>query len=170
MIEWNGFHATWLNAVDSMQHDCMQWILCSMAHSFTIECSGFHAASLNADDSMHCGAKDPVTGMATANSPNESMTISRECSGFHAVWHNGSRWNAVDSMQRDWRQWILIRVVQCKSIEWSWFHAAWWNWYRLNPVDSIQCDWMHWIPCSSVIRSEERRVGKECRSRWSPYH
>src|SRR5256886_12474100 len=27
-------------------------------------------------------------------------------------------------------------------------------------------------PCSSltVSRSEERRVGKECRSRWSPYH
>src|SRR5260221_4693267 len=24
------------------------------------------------------------------------------------------------------------------------------------------------LPC--VIRSEERRVGKECRSRWSPYH
>ena len=23
------------------------------------------------------------------------------------------------------------------------------------------------VPCS---RSEERRVGKECRSRWSPYH
>ena len=22
----------------------------------------------------------------------------------------------------------------------------------------------------SVTRSEERRVGKECRSRWSPYH
>ena len=21
-----------------------------------------------------------------------------------------------------------------------------------------------------VLRSEERRVGKECRSRWSPYH
>ena len=33
------------------------------------------------------------------------------------------------------------------------------------------------VPASSVpagaefgIRSEERRVGKECRSRWSPYH
>ena len=24
--------------------------------------------------------------------------------------------------------------------------------------------------CSSEMRSEERRVGKECRSRWSPYH
>ena len=23
---------------------------------------------------------------------------------------------------------------------------------------------------ASVMRSEERRVGKECRSRWSPYH
>ena len=23
---------------------------------------------------------------------------------------------------------------------------------------------------SLVVRSEERRVGKECRSRWSPYH
>src|SRR6266705_6205640 len=25
-------------------------------------------------------------------------------------------------------------------------------------------------PGDRVIRSEERRVGKECRSRWSPYH
>ena len=23
---------------------------------------------------------------------------------------------------------------------------------------------------SDTVRSEERRVGKECRSRWSPYH
>ena len=23
---------------------------------------------------------------------------------------------------------------------------------------------------AAVVRSEERRVGKECRSRWSPYH
>jgi len=25
-------------------------------------------------------------------------------------------------------------------------------------------------PTVAVFRSEERRVGKECRSRWSPYH
>ena len=24
--------------------------------------------------------------------------------------------------------------------------------------------------CNELSRSEERRVGKECRSRWSPYH
>ena len=26
------------------------------------------------------------------------------------------------------------------------------------------------IPLAELDRSEERRVGKECRSRWSPYH
>ena len=26
------------------------------------------------------------------------------------------------------------------------------------------------VVLSSLTRSEERRVGKECRSRWSPYH
>src|SRR5688572_31324087 len=26
------------------------------------------------------------------------------------------------------------------------------------------------VPTMTVERSEERRVGKECRSRWSPYH
>ena len=26
------------------------------------------------------------------------------------------------------------------------------------------------VPQGFTIRSEERRVGKECRSRWSPYH
>ena len=25
-------------------------------------------------------------------------------------------------------------------------------------------------PAARLCRSEERRVGKECRSRWSPYH
>ena len=26
------------------------------------------------------------------------------------------------------------------------------------------------MPAGCITRSEERRVGKECRSRWSPYH
>src|SRR3712207_9310978 len=30
--------------------------------------------------------------------------------------------------------------------------------------------WHFWKPVFSIFRSEERRVGKECRSRWSPYH
>ena len=31
-------------------------------------------------------------------------------------------------------------------------------------------DWQRHNLEPTVIRSEERRVGKECRSRWSPYH
>ena len=27
-----------------------------------------------------------------------------------------------------------------------------------------------WVAINEMARSEERRVGKECRSRWSPYH
>ena len=35
---------------------------------------------------------------------------------------------------------------------------------RESTVDSI------YYECKQTTRSEERRVGKECRSRWSPYH
>ena len=34
--------------------------------------------------------------------------------------------------------------------------------------DTIRVDEVD--PIAAVDRSEERRVGKECRSRWSPYH
>ena len=33
-------------------------------------------------------------------------------------------------------------------------------------VEGITCD----KPIKTVSRSEERRVGKECRTRWSPHH
>src|SRR3712207_9459116 len=36
----------------------------------------------------------------------------------------------------------------------------------LSPVTSSAQD----LSTSELLRSEERRVGKECRSRWSPYH
>ena len=36
-------------------------------------------------------------------------------------------------------------------------------------VPSYQAVWPK-VSGSMLIRSEERRVGKECRSRWSPYH
>ena len=29
---------------------------------------------------------------------------------------------------------------------------------------------INWQNTQAAMRSEERRVGKECRSRWSPYH
>ena len=45
---------------------------------------------------------------------------------------------------------------------------------RFQPeVDSVDDRWVGENPVAHSIqdqRSEERRVGKECRSRWSPYH
>ena len=43
-------------------------------------------------------------------------------------------------------------------------HASW--------ITDIECIYPTLTyPCHATIaRSEERRVGKECRSRWSPYH
>ena len=40
---------------------------------------------------------------------------------------------------------------------------------RLKRLSEIQ-DSIDWGPIEKALRSEERRVGKECRSRWSPYH
>src|SRR5260221_13391550 len=36
-------------------------------------------------------------------------------------------------------------------------------------LDQAACSWED-IDAVAATRSEERRVGKECRSRWSPYH
>ena len=43
---------------------------------------------------------------------------------------------------------------------------------RLIGVDFSRSffDRVRWERCDLSGRSEERRVGKECRSRWSPYH
>src|SRR2546430_7467074 len=38
--------------------------------------------------------------------------------------------------------------------------------FRTAPMLVLTGSSAGWLP----IRSEERRVGKECRSRWSPYH
>ena len=39
-------------------------------------------------------------------------------------------------------------------------------WYKV----SFDEKWSHGSAVCETVRSEERRVGKECRSRWSPYH
>ena len=43
----------------------------------------------------------------------------------------------------------------------------------LDDMDTVQVEVEHgivYLEGVAVSRSEERRVGKECRSRWSPYH
>src|SRR2546422_2895989 len=38
---------------------------------------------------------------------------------------------------------------------------------QISPIQEVT-EARFWRCC--IVRSEERRVGKECRSRWSPYH
>ena len=38
------------------------------------------------------------------------------------------------------------------------------------PEIKVLRDELYSNPNRKFVRSEERRVGKECRSRWSPYH
>ena len=50
--------------------------------------------------------------------------------------------------------------------------------FRIGSIDlAVVNDGTLWYDAGAVfgivprvLRSEERRVGKECRSRWSPYH
>ena len=45
--------------------------------------------------------------------------------------------------------------------------------WKLVAVDNASTDRtkeLVWAYAGRLPRSEERRVGKECRSRWSPYH
>src|SRR6266542_2507262 len=60
------------------------------------------------------------------------------------------------------------------------FERALRSWRRFDPARSSPRTWLCTIARSTAldhfraerrrVRSEERRVGKECRSRWSPYH
>ena len=49
----------------------------------------------------------------------------------------------------------------------TWYEAPEYAKYR-DPKDTKVVFWLS--PDKYYTRSEERRVGKECRSRWSPYH
>ena len=60
---------------------------------------------------------------------------------------------------------VLIMPLKYKLV----FHA---NYPFLNfiPAKAIIHSLIFLRPAEAFWRSEERRVGKECRSRWSPYH
>ena len=59
----------------------------------------------------------------------------------------------------------FVRLREGKTIE---LPAAFREYLEQNGIDIIYG--MEWLTKNGRSRSEERRVGKECRSRWSPYH
>ena len=82
---------------------------------------------------------------------------------------------------------LFLWDTQFSSRKQIWFHAADRTpaqWYAqlvgenetallANPIQELPddiCQCWSVTPYHAQLRSEERRVGKECRSRWEPYH
>ena len=74
-----------------------------------------------------------------------------------------------------------IKTKRCLPLWLSWFYQkVTWNWFtpkRSFPLNFKARKHLRWrlkyqkiCGKNVIVRSEERRVGKECRSRWSPYH
>src|SRR5256885_12421059 len=55
-----------------------------------------------------------------------------------------------------WRKVLVSEVDKSDGARWCRAGSRW--------ICDSSCE------CNRLARSEERRVGKECRSRWSPYH
>ena len=70
---------------------------------------------------------------------------------------------ALFTIARTWKQ------PKCPSTD-EWIKKTWhiytMEYYSAIKRNEIKLFVMRWME----LRSEERRVGKECRSRWSPYH
>ena len=65
----------------------------------------------------------------------------------------------------------LFHPVVVKA-EYYWGTKCWWIFLVLGIGGVVASLCVENILIASLlgVRSEERRVGKECRSRWSPYH
>ena len=78
--------------------------------------------------------------------PEEMIDVCRKAHADDETYNNAT--------QRDYGRSMQPFVVELSKA----MHAA----LCAQIVDGLQM--------TEVLRSEERRVGKECRSRWSPYH
>ena len=74
--------------------------------------------------------------------------------------------------------WEVIEAASTKPFGFMTFYPGPGLGGHCIPIDPLYLSWKlkavnynaRFIEMASAIRSEERRVGKECRSRWSPYH
>src|SRR2546430_9792090 len=75
----------------------------------------------------------------------------------------------------DWSKWEVVLLMGASHFIQQIFQAFFLtNCVQLSElIRTGKLDFMLLLPVSTrfmISRSEERRVGKECRSRWSPYH
>ena len=91
---------------------------------------------------------------------------------------NGERDTIRERIDHDLNDIKILQFSSSATSTLSLFLTAIFTYRRIyawvSPDKSSQLALFGWLalalPVALLIRSEERRVGKECRSRWSPYH
>ena len=73
--------------------------------------------------------------------------------------------NELHTMKRHSLLFALFIFLSSLSIQAEGTAGKWSERYNVTAITMDEK-----LPHNFVDRSEERRVGKECRSRWSPYH
>ena len=79
-------------------------------------------------------------------------------------------------MEEDGMKRVLFKLILPMAFIVIWLDMCYWiclgengmNWFRFWIMGGFLFGIQKMLVL--LIRSEERRVGKECRSRWSPYH
>src|SRR3990167_11105491 len=80
--------------------------------------------------------------------------------------HDEIKFVLCDENDYQWAKQILMqhRLAEKCAVLFSPAHGT------LNAAHLAEWILRDRLPVRMLLRSEERRVGKECRSRWSPYH
>src|SRR5256885_15972415 len=69
-----------------------------------------------------------------------------------------------------WNDVRVLLIAQAVLIAAGGVPIFWWARQQLGLLSAIAFEIAYLVFWGVLSRSEERRVGKECRSRWSPYH
>ena len=67
-------------------------------------------------------------------------------------------------------RWLTDSGIPTRTGKRQWERSTIWGLLRNPAYQGTACFQKTAMTPREHIRSEERRVGKECRSRWSPYH
>ena len=126
---------------------------------------GDRAAIVNLDvpDAVWIGGGLRYDCLMTALSPFQGLSLDRllDARARERPDHPFLVWAPFDGEARTWTYW----QVAADAARLAGGLAA----RGIGPGDRVLVHFEN-CPETLLVRSEERRVGKECRSRWSPYH